>query len=144
MENACAKMIGMCKTIKQKIKFKAPPNEVYRVLADSRARSAATGRKAELSRRVGGAFSTDDGRVTGVMVDLAPGRRLVQAWRRNDFPEGIYSMATFTLTPTRDGGTELVLTHRGVPKTLIDGTEDDWRAGCWAKMKDYLTASRRA
>jgi hypothetical protein len=51
-------------------------------------------------------------------------------------------MATFNLTPTEDGGTELVLTHRGVPKELIDETEHDWREDYWEKMKAYLAASR--
>ncbi|HMC23524.1 MAG TPA: hypothetical protein VKL19_16830 [Thermoanaerobaculia bacterium] len=30
-------------------------------------------------------------------------------------------------TPTPDGGTELLLTHRGVPKDLIPETEQTWR-----------------
>jgi uncharacterized protein YndB with AHSA1/START domain len=55
--------------------------------------------------------------VTGVNVDFVPARRIVQAWRHRRFPEGVFSMAAFTLTRTPDGGTELVLTHRGVPRT---------------------------
>jgi len=70
-----------------------------------------------------------------VNVDLVPGRRLVQAWRRNDFPEGIYSMAAITLAPVTGGGTELVLTHRGVPKNLLDDTEAYWRHVYWAPMR---------
>jgi len=132
----------MCKTIKQKVKFKAPPETVYGLLADSRRRTEVTGRKADVSRKVGGAFSSDDGAVTGVNVDLTPGKRIVQAWRRSDFPEGIFSMAAFTLTPTADGGTELVLTHRGVPKWLIPDTEENWRNDYWAKMKTYLERTR--
>jgi len=88
-----------------------------------------------MSDKVGGEFSTDAGQVTGINVDLVPGRRLVQAWRRKDFPEGIYSMAAITLTPTPGGGTELVLTHRGVPKHLLDQIEDYWRLMYWAPMK---------
>ena len=108
----------MCKTIKQKVRFKAAPEDVYKLLADSTLRTRITGLRAEISRKIGGPFTADDGRVTGVNVDLVAGRRIVQAWRRKDFPEGVYSMATFNLTPTPDGGTELVLTHRGVPKWL--------------------------
>ena len=129
----------MCKTIKQRVRFKAPPETIYSLLADSRKRTQVTGRKAEVSTKIGGAFSADDGRVTGVNVDLAPGKRIVQAWRRADFPEGIFSMAAVTLTPTPGGGTELVLTHRGVPKALLDSTEDNWRNDYWAKMKDWLS-----
>jgi len=67
-----------------------------------------------------------------------PGKRLVQAWRRHDFPDGVYSMAAITLAPTARGGTELVLTHRGVPKHLIPETEAYWRQCYWARMKERL------
>ena len=125
----------MCKTIKQKVRFKAAPRAIYDLLANSRKRTALTGRKAAISGKVGGAFSTDNGHVTGVNVDLVPARRLVQAWRRDDFPDGVYSMAAITLAPTAGGGTELVLTHRGVPKHLIPETEDYWRRIYWERMK---------
>lgn len=128
----------MCKTIKQKVRFNAEPKAVYDLLADSKKRSEVTGRKASISRSIGGEFSTDNGRVTGVNVDLVPGKRLVQAWRRDDFPDGVFSMAAITLAPTPSGGTELVLTHRGVPKKLIPETEDYWRQVYWARMKERL------
>jgi len=115
----------MCKTIKHKVRFNAPPETIYDLLADS-------------DSKVGETFSTDAGKVTGLNVDLVPGRRLVQAWRRSDFPEGIYSMAAITLAPTPRGGTELVLTHRGVPKHLLDQIEDYWRRVYWAPMKDKV------
>lgn len=91
-----------------------------------------------ISREIGGRFSTGDDEVTGVNVDLAPARRIVQAWRHRRFPEGIFSMAAVTLTPTPDGGTELVLTHRGVPKELIPETEQAWRDHYWSRIKAYL------
>lgn len=118
----------MCKTIKQKARFRASPAEIYRWLADSQRHSALTGEKAKISRRIGGAFSTLGGRVEGINVDLVPGKRLVQAWRSREFPAGIFSMAAFELTPTKTGGTELVLTHRGVPKALIPKVERAWKA----------------
>ena len=128
----------MCKTIKQRVKFKAAPATVYDLLADSEKHTAVTGRKAKISKTVGGTFSTSGNDVTGINVDLVPGRRIVQAWRHRKFPEGIFSMATVTLTPTKDGGTELVLTHRGVPKDLIPETEESWREGYWSRIRAYL------
>jgi hypothetical protein len=47
-------------------------------------------------------------------------------------------MAAVTLSPTPDGGTELVLTHRGVPKDLIPETERAWRDQYWSRIKTYL------
>lgn len=128
----------MCKTIKQRVKFKAPPAVVYELLSDSVMHTAVTGRKAIISREIGGAFSVSGNDVTGINVDLVPGRRIVQAWRHRQFPEGIFSMAAVTLAPTRDGGTELILTHRGVPKDLIPETERAWREQYWARIKAYL------
>ena len=131
----------MCKTIKQRGKFKASPAKVYDLLADSRKHSAVAGKKATISRKVGGTFSACGNDVSGVNVDLVPGRRIVQAWRHQRFPEGVFSMAAFTLTPTPDGGTELVLTHRGVPKDLIPETERTWREQYWSRIKAYLAES---
>jgi uncharacterized protein YndB with AHSA1/START domain len=128
----------MCKTIKQRVKFSAPPATVYDLLADSKKHSAVTGRKATISRRIGGAFTAAGNEVSGVNVDLVPGQRIVQAWRHRRFPEGIYSMAAVTLKATADGGTELVLTHRGVPKDLIPETERAWREQYWSRIKAYL------
>ena len=128
----------MCKTIKQKVKFKAPPKEVYRLLADSKEHSAFSGRRAVISKKIGGKFSVDSGQAHGINVDLLPGKRIVQAWRGKGFPEGIYSMASFVLSPTSDGGTNLVLTHRGVPKELIPQVERKWKESYWSKMKEYL------
>ena len=131
----------MCKTIKQRVKFKAAPSTIYELLADSKKHTAVTGKKAAISPKIGGPFSACGNAVTGVNVDLVPGRRIVQAWRHRSFPEGIFSMAAFTLTPTPDGGTELVLTHRGVPKHLIPETEQNWRDQYWAKIKAWLANS---
>jgi uncharacterized protein YndB with AHSA1/START domain len=128
----------MCKTIKQRVKFKAAPATVYDLLADSRKHAAVTGRAAEISTKIGGPFSIGGDDVTGINVDLVPARRIVQAWRHRRFPEGIFSIDAVTLTPTPDGGTELVLVHRGVPKDLIPETEQAWRDLYWSRIKTYL------
>lgn len=125
----------MCKTIKQRVKFKAPPATVYEVLADARVHQEVTGIDAAISTEVGGTFSVGAGEVTGINVDLVPARRIVRAWRHRRFPEGIFSMAAVTLTLTSTGGTDLVLTHRGVPKELISETEQTWRDRYWSRIK---------
>ncbi len=127
----------MFKTIKQRVKFNASPATVYDLLADLKKYSAVTGRKARISRKIGGTFSVSGKEVSGINVDLVPSRRIVQAWRHRRFPEGVFSMAAVTLTPTADGGTELVLTHRGVPKDLIPETELAWREQHWTRIKAY-------
>jgi activator of HSP90 ATPase len=133
---------NMCKTIKQRARFKLEPEQVYQLLVDSKQHSRLTGQKAIIGSKVGSAFSTHDGRVNGILVDLVPGRRVVQAWRSKDFPVGAYSMASFELSRTKDGGTDLVLTHRGVPKTLIPTVEIDWRTTYWNKIRALAGGAR--
>ena len=67
----------MCKTIKQKLKFRLSPDTVYQLLVDSKKHSNLTGQKASISQKVGGEFSAQSGRVSGINVDLVPGKRLV-------------------------------------------------------------------
>ena len=114
----------MCKTITQKVKFRAGPAEVYRLLVTP-------------TDRIGRPFHIGRGR--GIVVDLAPAKRVVRAWREDDYPEGVFSMAALTLRPV-DTGTELKLTHRGVPKELIPATEARWRRDHWEPMREKLAA----
>lgn len=117
----------MCKTIKQRVKFKADPAEVYTQLVST-------------ADTVGGRFRMGAG--TGVVVDLEPSKRVVRAWREDDYPEGVFSMAAFTLRPVATG-TELTLTHRGVPKELIPRTEERWRRDYWDVIRKGDSKQRR-
>lgn len=128
----------MCKTIKHRVKFRAHPERVYQLIADSKQHAKLTGQKAQISGKVGGAFSVQGGRVTGINVDLVPGERLVQAWRTKEFPVGIFSMVTLQISRTRTG-TEVVLTHRGVPKKLIPKVESTWRELYWQRIREAHT-----
>lgn len=133
---------SMCKTIKQKVKFRASPDQVFRWLADSKQHTKLTGQKAKIPRKLGGAFSTRGGYVHGILVDLVPGERLVQAWRTKDFPVGVFSMASLQLSRTKDGGTALELTHRGVPKHLIPEIERDWRESYWERIRQVARSRK--
>lgn len=131
----------MCKTIKQKVKFKASPQEIYQLLADSKKHSLVTRHKAVIGKRIGNHFSAYNGYIKGINVDLVPGKRIVQAWRAADFPVGIFSLAAFQLSRTKSGGTELVLIHRGVPKHLIPAIEKGWKKSYWERIKQHLRKS---
>lgn len=132
----------MCKTIKQKVKFKGAPKEIYELLTETKKCEAFSQKKADISKDIGGHFSVYSGNIHGINVDLVPGKRIVQAWRGSNFPEGIFSMATFNLVKASDGGTQLTLTHRGVPKELIPSVEKKWRTDFWDKIKRHLISRR--
>jgi activator of HSP90 ATPase len=128
----------MCKTIKQKVHFNAPPEVIYSLLTDSKQYASLTGKKAKIGKSAGEPFSVYGGQAIGIMVELVRNKRIVQAWRGHSFPEGIFSMATFNLKPTAKKGTELILVHRGVPKEMIPSIELGWRKYNWDPIKKYL------
>jgi activator of HSP90 ATPase len=130
----------MCKTIKQKVTFQASPLTIYTLLTNAKSHRAFTGKAASNEETIGGRFSSYGGSRVGINVDLLPGKRIVQAWREKNFPEGIFSMATFNLASTQKGGTELTLTHRGVPKELIPRISAEWRELYWDKIKRFIKA----
>ena len=97
-----------------------------------------TGKDAAIGTTVGAPFSIYNGQATGIIVELVRNKRIVQAWKGHSFPEGVFSMATFNLKSTIDGGTEVVLVHRGVPKDIIPSVELGWRKFNWDPIKKYL------
>jgi len=127
----------MCKTIKQKVHFKLPPATIYDLFIDSKKHSGLTKKKTQIDKKVGGPFKLQNGFINGINVDLKPGKRIVLAWRQKNFPEGIFSMVTLDLREPKPGNTELILTHRGVPKILIPNVERAWRQKYWLKIKEF-------
>jgi activator of HSP90 ATPase len=125
------------KTIKQTVILKASPHDVYEALMDSKKHAKFTGGKASISREVGGKFSAFDGYAEGVNLELVPDKKIVQNWRAEDWPEGHYSKATFSLSKV-EGGTRLTFTQTGVPEENSQDIAQGWQDYYWAPMKEML------
>jgi hypothetical protein len=80
----------MCKTIKQRVKFNASPATVYDLLADSRKLSAVTGRKATISRKIGGTFSVSGNDVPGLTSILFPVNESFRRGATDGFPKASF------------------------------------------------------
>jgi len=125
------------KTIKQSVTIKAKPHDVYEALMDSKKHAKFTGGKAVISREVGGKFNTFGGYAEGVNLELVPGKKIVQSWRADDWPEGHYSKATFELK-TVAGGTALTFTQTDIPEEFVDDIAQGWKDYYWKPMKEML------
>ncbi len=124
--------------IHQEIIIAVTPTDVYDVLTNSEAFARMTGgKKAEISAEAGGSFSMFDGAITGRHVELVPGQRVVQAWRSQAWPEGVYSIVKFELSS--DGGkTHLVFDQSGHPDAAHDMLSDGWHKMYWEPMAHML------
>lgn len=127
----------MAKIIRQTATFKATPHEVYELLMDSRKHAKVTGGPASISRSVGGKFSAYGGDLSGTNLELKPDKKIVQAWRSDDWPPGHYSRASFTLKKVK-GGTRLNFYQSGVPNAHYAGIKQGWIDYYWKPMKAML------
>jgi activator of HSP90 ATPase len=124
-------------TIRQKVRFKPTPHQVYEALMDSENHSEFTRSQAEISREVGGRFSAYDGWIEGRNLVLEPDKKIVQSWRGKDWPDGHYSTATFELIEV-ETGTELTFTQTDVPEEHLVEIDKGWVEHYWTPMKKML------
>jgi activator of HSP90 ATPase len=124
-------------TIHQEIEFDASPQRLYEALLDSKQFTEFSGRPAEISREVGGAFSLFKGHIVGRNLELVPNQRIVQAYRVVTWPEGAYSIVRFELKP-QGSGTHVVFDHIGFPEGLHDHLAEGWEENYWSLLKKYF------
>lgn len=125
------------KSIRQTVVIKASRHDVYEALMDSKKHAKFTGGEASISREVGGRFTAYDGYAEGVNQELVPDKKIVQTWRAEDWPEGHYSMVTFSLNEV-EGGTRLTFTQSGVPEEQYEDVSQGWKDYYWEPMKAML------
>jgi activator of HSP90 ATPase len=129
------------RTIEQTTTVKASCAEVYDLLMDSARHQSLSGQKAVMSDIVGGAFTAWGSYISGFNLALAPGRKIVQAWRAAGWPADHYSIATFALR-ARDGGCELRFTQIGVPPDRYEAHCQGWVRAYWTPMREMLEDGR--
>ena len=129
----------MCRPVHHEVEFDAKPRAVYDAYLDSRRHARITGQSARMSRKVGGRFAAGDTYISGYNLDLLPARRIVQAWRASEWPEGAYSVLSLELRP-EGAGTRMIVDHVGIPEEFRDGVDKGWYEFYWEPMKKYFSS----
>lgn len=117
----------------------ATAERIYEAWLDGEEHGAFTVGKATCEPRVGGKFTAWDGYILGTTVELAPHRRIVQAWRTTDFPDESPDSRLEVLLEEAEGGTRITLRHSGIPEGQGAGYRDGWEQYYFAPMQDYFT-----
>jgi activator of HSP90 ATPase len=128
----------MTKTIRQTAIIGAAPKKVFGALTHEKRHAKFSGAPASISRKVGGAFTCYGGYLTGINLELVPGRKIIQAWRSKHWPAGIYSIASFVLSRKAGGRTKISFTQVGVPAANFKDISEGWRKYYWKPLKAYL------
>jgi activator of HSP90 ATPase len=128
----------MSNTINQEIIFKATPKQVYNALIDANQFSQVTGgAPTEISPEAGGSFSLFGGMIQGRNIELAPNKRIVQAWRASNWDEGVYSIARFELQAHGED-TLVIFEHTGFPESQGEHLAGGWKDNYWVPLERYL------
>ena len=126
-------------SLHQTITFSASPRALYELLMDADKHSDLTGSDVVMSRDIGGEFEVFDGYCHGHNIDLAEGRKIIQAWFFDEegWPEDHYSICKFEFTGN-GGETTLTFTQTDIPVHLLDRIAAGWEEFYWAPMQEYL------
>ena len=120
--------------------FPVKPETFFQIWLDSARHSAMTGGEAKMSDQVGAAFSTWDGYITGVNLELEKPSRIVQSWRTTKFsiidPDARLELL---LQPAADGTTNLSLRLSSLPKNTAIDYQQGWLEFYFTPMQEYFT-----
>lgn len=127
----------MSKDIHHEEMFNCSPEKLYDIFMSPEMHGAFTGSPTEIDSEVGGAFSCHGGMLTGRNLELVPGKRIVQAWRIKDWPDGAYSVLRLELEAAGEQ-TRLVMDHTGVPDEKAEHLDAGWTKMYWNPLRSYL------
>jgi activator of HSP90 ATPase len=133
----------MTKAIRQSVRFPVSPGELFETYLDSKQHSAATGGRAQISRKVGGRFRAWNGQLSGRNLLIVPNRMIVQAWRSVNFkasdPDSILILQ---FGKTASGG-QIDLVHANVPPQDHAGVTKGWDKYYWTPWKKYFAGRKK-
>jgi activator of HSP90 ATPase len=124
-------------SIHQEISFAAVPARVYRALLDSTEFAKLTEMPAEIGSEEGESFTCFGTFILGRQIELIADRRIVQAWRVFNWPEGVYSAVRFEFHE-ENGGTKLIFDQTGVPADALEHVDTGWHEKYWKPLRMYV------
>ncbi len=129
------------KTITQKIIFPIEAKVLYETYLSSKKHSEAIGSLVKVTPKVGAAFSSWDGYISGKIILLKKESQIVQTWRASDWtpqdPDSILSLYLKEI----GNRCELLMIHSGVPISQANSLAKGWQDYYWKPWKLYFTTS---
>lgn len=114
------------------------PEDLYQSWMSSEIHSAMTGTECSIDASVGGAFTASDGYITGTTTELQPNKRIVQAWRTSEFPDGAPDSVLELILEGVPEGTRLTLRHSNIPDGQGPDYKNGWQEHYFAPMQSYF------
>jgi uncharacterized protein YndB with AHSA1/START domain len=117
----------------------APAGRLYGAWLDANEHAKMTkGGAATVEAHVGGKHSAHDGYIWGSILELEPGKRIVQTWRTPEFPADHHDSRLEVSFTDVDGGAEVTIAHSSIPEGQGVKYEDGWREFYFKPMARYF------
>jgi hypothetical protein len=115
------------------------PTTLYFAWLSSEQHSAMTGGAAKIDPTVGATFTAWNGKISGKLVILDLGRRIVMSWRTSDFPSDAHDSRVEVHFEGLGAGTRLTVLHTDIPEGLGESTREAWQSKYFVPMRAYFS-----
>jgi hypothetical protein len=102
------------------------PTTLYLAWLDSEQHSAMTGGAAKIEGTVGSKFSAWNNYITGKLITLDLGRRIIMSWRTTDFPRDAADSRVEVQFEALGGNTRITILHTDIPEGQGEQYKKGW------------------
>ena len=129
----------MLKVVQQSVCFAATPENLCQMYLDPARHASITGSPmVRIGPSAGAEFWAFDGRITGRILAVAPGRQIVQSWRSFEWkPDDLDATLVLSFWPDPIGA-RLEMTLVNAPEHLYEKLQTNWSIRYWEPWKAYL------
>ena len=106
---------------------------------DSDTHSAFTGGMAAIESLIGSRFTAWDGYITGTIMELKQGKKILQKWRTTEFPEDANDSLVEIGLEDIQGGCRMTLKHWNIPEGQGDQYKSGWDDHYFQPMTSYFS-----
>lgn len=117
----------------------AAPTTLYLAWLNAEQHSEMTGGAAKIDSQVGGKFTTLNGYVSGKLVTLDLGRRIIMSWRTTDFPRDEPDSRVETHFEALGGNTRLTVLHTDIPEGQSERYRELWNEKYFSPMRTFFS-----
>jgi len=115
------------------------PTTLYFAWIDSTHHTSMTGQTAKIDPVVGAKYSCCNGYVTGKLVILDLGRRIVESWRTTDFPRDAADSRVEVHFETLGLSTRILILHTEIPEGQSEKYKALWNERYITPMRAYFS-----
>lgn len=115
------------------------PTTLYYAWLDGVQHTAMTGGTAKLEPEVGAKFSALDGYITGQIVALDLGRRILMSWRTSDFPAEAPDSRVEVHFEALGGSTRVLVLHTEIPEGQSETYRGTWNDKYFQPMRIHFS-----